>query len=59
MPLIFGKAYLEDDLSLMNVELLYVRDLLFVSWQTQFGAQLYWHRKEKEIQIGYLSLVYG
>ena len=41
------------------MELLYIADILYVSWDTQFGFELHWHREEKEIQIGYIYIVYG
>ena len=41
------------------MELLYIKDRLFVCWETDLPAEIYWYREEKEIRIGRLSIVYS
>ena len=42
-----------------QMQLLYVKDLLYISWETTLPADIYWWKEQQEIRLGRLSIVYG
>lgn len=41
------------------MELIYLRDLLYVSYETSLPSGWYWDKQQSTIRLGRLSVVYG